>query len=179
MWSVFFSSSLFWTCNFLPIQKLLPGIVLLKKMLCINKMYTQILCTLTFISSQNHSHDNLLDTSDSKKQAANQHNYRTRYAAEETARPAEELENGHSSSDVRALFLRQSYTFHFYAQSSCFSEWSLDFSGNSSYIFHWAFPFTSLKNYIVLGFHMLLYMFSFDLKSNWQRRKMLICKGIF
>ncbi|CAN8204594.1 unnamed protein product, partial [Coccothraustes coccothraustes] len=33
------------------------------------------------------------------KQAANQHNYRTRYAAEETARPAEELENGHSSSD--------------------------------------------------------------------------------
>ncbi|KAI1241125.1 PH-interacting protein, partial [Lamprotornis superbus] len=49
--------------------------------------------------SKNHSHDNLLDASDSKKQAANQHNYRTRYAAEETARPAEELENGHSSSD--------------------------------------------------------------------------------
>ncbi|XP_077030968.1 PH-interacting protein isoform X3 [Agelaius phoeniceus] len=48
---------------------------------------------------KNHSHDNLLDASDSKKQAANQHNYRTRYAAEETARPAEELENGHSSSD--------------------------------------------------------------------------------
>uniref|UniRef100_A0A8C5JPX0 Pleckstrin homology domain interacting protein n=1 Tax=Junco hyemalis TaxID=40217 RepID=A0A8C5JPX0_JUNHY len=49
--------------------------------------------------SKNHSHDNLLDASDSKKQAANQHNYRTRYAAEETARPAEELENGQSSSD--------------------------------------------------------------------------------
>ncbi|XP_033368832.1 PH-interacting protein isoform X3 [Parus major] len=49
--------------------------------------------------SKNHSHDNLLDASDSKKQAANQHNYRTRYAVEETARPAEELENGHSSSD--------------------------------------------------------------------------------
>ncbi|XP_071597601.1 PH-interacting protein isoform X3 [Heliangelus exortis] len=49
--------------------------------------------------SKNHSHDNLLDTSDSKKQQANQHNYRTRYAVEETARPAEELENGHSSSD--------------------------------------------------------------------------------
>ncbi|KAF4794736.1 Bromodomain and WD repeat-containing protein 1 [Turdus rufiventris] len=49
--------------------------------------------------SKNHSHDNLLDANDSKKQASNQHNYRTRYAAEETARPAEELENGHSSSD--------------------------------------------------------------------------------
>uniref|UniRef100_A0A8C3RD82 PH-interacting protein n=1 Tax=Cyanoderma ruficeps TaxID=181631 RepID=A0A8C3RD82_9PASS len=49
--------------------------------------------------SKNHSHDNLLDANDSKKQAANQHNYRTRYAVEETARPAEELENGHSSSD--------------------------------------------------------------------------------
>uniref|UniRef100_A0A8C0ZI63 PH-interacting protein n=1 Tax=Cyanistes caeruleus TaxID=156563 RepID=A0A8C0ZI63_CYACU len=69
------------------------------KMLCIYKMYTQKLCILAFVSSQNHSHDNLLDASDSKKQAANQHNYRTRYAVEETARPAEELENGHSSSD--------------------------------------------------------------------------------
>ncbi|XP_075001457.1 PH-interacting protein isoform X7 [Calonectris borealis] len=49
--------------------------------------------------SKNHSHDHLLDTSDSRKQQANQHNYRTRYAVEETARPAEELENGHSSSD--------------------------------------------------------------------------------
>lgn len=74
-----------------------------------------------FVSSQNHSHDNLLDASDSKKQAANQHNYRTRYAVEETARPAEELENGHSSSDVRSLFMRQSYIFHFYSLSSCFS----------------------------------------------------------
>lgn len=71
-------------------------------------MYTQKICILIFVSSQNHSHDNLLDASDSKKQAANQHNYRTRYAVEETARPAEELENGHSSSDVRSLFLRQS-----------------------------------------------------------------------
>ncbi|XP_037246836.1 PH-interacting protein isoform X3 [Falco biarmicus] len=49
--------------------------------------------------AKNHSHDHLLDTSDSRKQQANQHNYRTRYAVEETARPAEELENGHSSSD--------------------------------------------------------------------------------
>lgn len=73
-------------------------------MLCINKRYTQKLCVSTFVSSQNHSHDNLLDANDSKKQAANQHNYRTRYAVEETARPAEELENGHSSSDVRSLF---------------------------------------------------------------------------
>lgn len=95
-------------------QKLLPGILLSKKMLCINKMFMQKLCILTFVSSQNHSHDNLLDASDSKKQAANQHNYRTRYAVEETARPAEELENGHSSSDVRSLFMRQSYLFHFY-----------------------------------------------------------------
>ncbi|POI29070.1 hypothetical protein CIB84_007180, partial [Bambusicola thoracicus] len=47
----------------------------------------------------NHSHDHLLDTNDSRKQQANQHNYRTRYAVEEPARPAEELENGHSSSD--------------------------------------------------------------------------------
>lgn len=71
--------------------------------------------------SKNHSHDNLLDASDSKKQAANQHNYRTRYAVEETARPAEELENGHSSSDVRSLFMRLSYIFYFYSLSSCFS----------------------------------------------------------
>uniref|UniRef100_A0A8V0XEQ7 PH-interacting protein n=1 Tax=Gallus gallus TaxID=9031 RepID=A0A8V0XEQ7_CHICK len=49
--------------------------------------------------SKNHSHDHLLDTNDSRKQQANQHNYRTRYAVEEPARPAEELENGHSSSD--------------------------------------------------------------------------------
>lgn len=84
-------------------------------------MYTQKSCILTFVSLQNHSHDNLLDASDSKKQAANQHNYRTRYAVEETARPAEELENGHSSSDVRSLFMRQSYIFHFYSLSSCFS----------------------------------------------------------
>lgn len=84
-------------------------------------MYTQTSCILTFVSSQNHSHDNLLDASDSKKQAANQHNYRTRYAVEETARPTEELENGHSSSDVRSLFMRHSYVFHFYSLSSCFS----------------------------------------------------------
>lgn len=57
---------------------------------------------LIFMSSQNHSHDHLLDTNDSRKQQANQHNYRTRYAVEEPARPAEELENGHSSSDVRS-----------------------------------------------------------------------------
>lgn len=109
------------TCSFLLLPKLLPRILLLKKMLCINKMYSQKLCILTFVSSQNHSHDHLLDTSDSRKQQANQHNYRTRYAVEETARPAEELENGHSSSDVRSLFMRQFYILHFYSLSSCFS----------------------------------------------------------
>ncbi|XP_028902752.1 PH-interacting protein isoform X1 [Ornithorhynchus anatinus] len=51
------------------------------------------------IFSKNHSHDNLLDAGDLKKQQANQHNYRTRSALEETARPSEELENGNSSSD--------------------------------------------------------------------------------
>ncbi|XDA78806.1 hypothetical protein R6Z07F_008875 [Ovis aries] len=35
----------------------------------------------------------------SKKQQANQHNYRTRSALEETPRPSEEIENGTSSSD--------------------------------------------------------------------------------
>lgn len=76
---------------------------------------------LIFMSSQNHSHDHLLDTSDSKNQQANQHNYRTRYALEETARPPEELENGHSSSDVRSLVIKQSYKFLFYLLSFCFS----------------------------------------------------------
>lgn len=107
------------TCIFLLLQSCF--LERLKKMLCINKTCTQKSCILTFMSSQNHSHDNLLDTSDSRKQQANQHNYRTRYAVEETARPAEELENGHSSSDVRSLFMRQSYIFHFHFYS--LSSW--------------------------------------------------------
>ncbi|KAM9003270.1 PH-interacting protein isoform X1 [Sarcophilus harrisii] len=49
--------------------------------------------------SKNHTHDHLLDSGDSRKQQTNQHNYRTRSALEETARPSEELENGNSSSD--------------------------------------------------------------------------------
>ncbi|KAJ6665821.1 hypothetical protein lerEdw1_001293 [Lerista edwardsae] len=48
---------------------------------------------------KNHSHDHMLDVGDSKKQQTNQHNYRTRYALEETARPNEDVENGSSSSD--------------------------------------------------------------------------------
>ncbi|XP_028578654.2 PH-interacting protein isoform X4 [Podarcis muralis] len=48
---------------------------------------------------KNHSHDHLLDVGDSKKQQANQHNYRTRYALEETARPNEDAEKGSSSSE--------------------------------------------------------------------------------
>ncbi|XP_059587355.1 PH-interacting protein isoform X1 [Alligator mississippiensis] len=55
--------------------------------------------------SKNHSHDHILDAGDSRKQQANQHNYRTRYALEETARPAEELENGNSSSDSNCHIL--------------------------------------------------------------------------
>lgn len=73
------------------------------------------------MSSQNHSHDHLLDTSDSRKQQANQHSYRTRYAVEETARPAEELENGHSSSDVSSFFMSQCDVFRFYSVSCYFS----------------------------------------------------------
>lgn len=99
-------------------RKLLPGILLVKKMVYIKKC---TLKNLTFVSLQNHSHDSLLDTNDSKKQASNQHNYRTRYAAEETPRPAEELENGHSSSDVRSLFMRHSHIFHVCWLGSCFS----------------------------------------------------------
>ncbi|KAG8516076.1 PH-interacting protein [Galemys pyrenaicus] len=49
--------------------------------------------------SKNHAHENLLDLGESKKQQANQHNYRTRSALEETPRPSEEIENGTSSSD--------------------------------------------------------------------------------
>ncbi|KAH0622101.1 hypothetical protein JD844_024090 [Phrynosoma platyrhinos] len=48
---------------------------------------------------KNHSNDHILDTGDSKKQQANSHNYRTRHALEETARPNEDMENGSSSSD--------------------------------------------------------------------------------
>ncbi|KAM6465548.1 PH-interacting protein isoform 1-T1 [Liasis olivaceus] len=48
---------------------------------------------------KNHSHDHVLDVGDSKKQQANQHNYRTRYALEETVRPNEDIENESSSSD--------------------------------------------------------------------------------
>uniref|UniRef100_A0A8D0GIV0 Pleckstrin homology domain interacting protein n=1 Tax=Sphenodon punctatus TaxID=8508 RepID=A0A8D0GIV0_SPHPU len=48
---------------------------------------------------KNHSHEHILDVGDAKKQQANQHNYRTRYALEEPTRPAEELENGNGSSD--------------------------------------------------------------------------------
>ncbi|KAL7987940.1 hypothetical protein Chor_006859 [Crotalus horridus] len=51
------------------------------------------------IISHNHSHDHVLDVGDSKKQQANQHNYRTRYALEETVRPNEDIENGSSSSE--------------------------------------------------------------------------------
>uniref|UniRef100_A0A8C6A028 PH-interacting protein n=2 Tax=Marmota marmota marmota TaxID=9994 RepID=A0A8C6A028_MARMA len=49
--------------------------------------------------SKNHAHEHLLDLGESKKQQANQHNYRTRSALEETPRPLEEIENGTSSSD--------------------------------------------------------------------------------
>lgn len=49
--------------------------------------------------SKNHAHEHFLDLGDSKKQQANQHNYRTRSALEETPRPLEEIENGTSSSD--------------------------------------------------------------------------------
>ncbi|XP_060608929.2 PH-interacting protein isoform X1 [Anolis sagrei] len=48
---------------------------------------------------KNHTNDHILDASDSKKQQANPHNYRTRYALEETARPNEDMENGSSSSE--------------------------------------------------------------------------------
>ncbi|KAB1275166.1 PH-interacting protein [Camelus dromedarius] len=48
---------------------------------------------------QNHAHEHFLDLGESKKQQANQHNYRTRSALEETPRPSEEIENGTSSSD--------------------------------------------------------------------------------
>ncbi|KAL8186210.1 UNVERIFIED_CONTAM: hypothetical protein K2H54_066162 [Gekko kuhli] len=50
---------------------------------------------------KNHSSDHVLDVADLKKQQASQHNYRTRYALEETSKPNEDLENGNSSSDVR------------------------------------------------------------------------------
>lgn len=49
--------------------------------------------------SKNHAHEHFLDLGESKKQQANQHNYRTRSALEETPRPSEEIENGTSSSD--------------------------------------------------------------------------------
>ncbi|KAM9059802.1 PH-interacting protein isoform X1 [Eschrichtius robustus] len=49
--------------------------------------------------SKNHTHEHFLDLGESKKQQANQHNYRTRSALEETPRPSEEIENGTSSSD--------------------------------------------------------------------------------
>ncbi|XP_043294869.1 PH-interacting protein isoform X2 [Cervus elaphus] len=49
--------------------------------------------------SKNHAHEHFLDLGESKKQQANQHNYRTRSALEETPRPSEEVENGTSSSD--------------------------------------------------------------------------------
>ncbi|XP_042316498.1 PH-interacting protein isoform X4 [Sceloporus undulatus] len=48
---------------------------------------------------KNQSNDHILDANDSKKQQANLHNYRTRHALEETARPNEDMENGSSSSD--------------------------------------------------------------------------------
>ncbi|XP_048361765.1 PH-interacting protein [Sphaerodactylus townsendi] len=48
---------------------------------------------------KNHSSDHVLDIADSKKQQANQHNYHTRYALEETSRPNEDLENGSISSE--------------------------------------------------------------------------------
>ncbi|XP_070232330.1 PH-interacting protein isoform X5 [Bos mutus] len=49
--------------------------------------------------SKNHAHEHFVDLGESKKQQANQHNYRTRSALEETPRPSEEIENGTSSSD--------------------------------------------------------------------------------
>lgn len=48
-----------------------------------------------------------MDLGESKKQQANQHNYRTRSALEETPRPSEEIENGTSSSDVRAQHIHK------------------------------------------------------------------------
>uniref|UniRef100_A0A803TDS2 Pleckstrin homology domain interacting protein n=1 Tax=Anolis carolinensis TaxID=28377 RepID=A0A803TDS2_ANOCA len=48
---------------------------------------------------KNHTNDHILDIGDSKKQQANPHNYRTRYALEETPRPNEDMENGSSSSE--------------------------------------------------------------------------------
>ncbi|XP_055390826.1 PH-interacting protein isoform X4 [Bubalus kerabau] len=49
--------------------------------------------------SKNHAHEHFVDLGEAKKQQANQHNYRTRSALEETPRPSEEIENGTSSSD--------------------------------------------------------------------------------
>ncbi|KAK7817115.1 hypothetical protein U0070_001827 [Myodes glareolus] len=49
--------------------------------------------------SKNHAHEHIMDLGDSKKQQANQHNYRTRSALEEMPRPLEDIENGTSSSD--------------------------------------------------------------------------------
>lgn len=57
---------------------------------------------LNVLFFQNHAHEHFLDLGESKKQQANQHNYRTRSALEETPRPSEEIENGTSSSDVRS-----------------------------------------------------------------------------
>ena len=48
-----------------------------------------------------------MDLGEAKKQQANQHNYRTRSALEETPRPSEEIENGTSSSDVRAQHIHK------------------------------------------------------------------------
>lgn len=65
---------------------------------------------------QNHAHEHFLDLGESKRQQANQHNYRTRSALEETPRPSEEIENGTSSSDVRSQHIYKfvsSLTFFF------------------------------------------------------------------
>ncbi|XP_053314534.1 PH-interacting protein isoform X2 [Spea bombifrons] len=51
------------------------------------------------IYSKNHSHDFQLDAGESKKQNTNQHSYCTRATLEESAGPAEDLDNENSSSD--------------------------------------------------------------------------------